>query len=462
MNELLNFDKNLIQSDLIYNRFTTELDTFNELNKVDRIIVAVSGGLDSMALFYLLMETNSYDLQVAHVNHNLRPESEGDEKFVEKICDENSISFHSINLDPSTMEKGESVEQWARNHRYTFLKETAEKTESKWIMTAHHGNDQVETILMNLSRQTGVSGLRGIAKQRGNILRPLLGFSKEKLLEFVERTGIPFREDATNSDLSIPRNFIRHRVIQPWEKENPQLISGVQHSVEHFSDWKKSLDYFIVETVLPNVDQSDKRIEIPLNLIHNLPKMAKIRLVQILTSNNQHEFWSKHEIDMMNAFLQKNETGNQIHLLNGWSLLKDRETIIGRKDASHIQNNAVELVPNHPVEFDNYRYEMSFKNSNQPKSIGNLEQMDWSVLKNLKLEIRTWKDGDSFQPLGMKGHQKISDFLINEKVDRFAKDSQTVITANDEIIWVCGKRIADWVKLTKHTKKTVNLSRSRI
>ena len=127
MNELLNFDKNLIQSDLIYNWFTTELDTFNELNKVDRIIVAVSGGLDSMALFYLLMETNSYDLQIAHVNHNLRPESEGDEKFVEKICDENSISFHSINLDPSTMEKGESVEQWARNHRYTFLKKTAEK-----------------------------------------------------------------------------------------------------------------------------------------------------------------------------------------------------------------------------------------------------------------------------------------------------------------------------------------------
>ena len=122
----------------------------------------------------------------------------------------------------------------------------------------------------------------------------------------------------------------------------------------------------------------------------------------------------------------------------------------------------VELLPDHPVDFNQYRYELVLAKKSNLDSAQNREQVDWSLLKDHKLEIRSWADGDSFQPLGMAGHQKISDFLINEKVDRFAKESQAVLTANGDIVWVCGRRIADWVKLTDKTKETAILNRSQI
>ena len=460
MNELLNFRKNLIQSDPIFSRIQNELNNFADLNKGDGILLAVSGGLDSMALFFIINEINLFDLKIAHVNHGLRSNSEKDEKFVANICDYFSLSFYSKQLDPSTMNKGESVEQWARIERYSFLKKTAKISHCRWTMTAHHGNDQAETILMNLSKKSGIAGLRGIAKQRNNIIRPLLGFRKKELSEFVKKAGIPFREDFTNMDISIPRNFIRHKVVKPWEAEFQNIIMGIHESANHFSDWKEGLDYLICKTLLPKVQQSDKRIEISLKDFKSLPKMVKIRLVQILTSENKNELWSKHRIKMLYSFLQKDKIGNQISLKNGWSLLRDRKSIIGEKEKINSRSRTVKLIPNQPVEFDKYKYEVYFGDPERSDSILNQEKMDWSVLKNLELEIRNLKEGDFFQPLGMKGHQKISDFLINEKVDRFSKNSQAVVTANGQIIWVCGKRIADWVKLTKDTKVTVNLSMS--
>ena len=332
MNELLNFRKNLIQSDPIFSRIQNELNNFADLNKGDGILLAVSAGLDSMALFFIINEINLFDLKIAHVNHGLRSNSEKDEKFVANICDYFSLSFYSKQLDPSTMNKGESVEQWARIERYSFLKNTAKISHCRWIMTAHHGNDQAETILMNLSKKSGISGLRGIAKQRNNIIRPLLGFRKKELTEFVKKAGIPFREDFTNMDISIPRNFIRHKVVKPWEAEFQNIIMGIHESANHFSDWKEGLDYLICKTLLPKVQQSDKRIEISLKDFKSLPKMVKIRLIQILTSENENELWSKHRIKMLYSFLQKDKIGNQISLKNGWSLLRDRKSIIGEKE----------------------------------------------------------------------------------------------------------------------------------
>ena len=137
MNESLNCNKNLIQSDQIFSRFQIEMNNFKNINKGDRILLAVSGGLDSMALLFMLNETNLFDLNIGHVNHGLRLNSGDDEKFVSRICDKLSLPFYSKQLDPSKMKAGESVEKWARNERYLFLTKTARLSESRWIMTAH-------------------------------------------------------------------------------------------------------------------------------------------------------------------------------------------------------------------------------------------------------------------------------------------------------------------------------------
>jgi len=460
MGELHTFNKKLIQHDSIFHKFTDELATFSDLKKENRIIIAVSGGMDSMALFSLLHSREKFDLIIAHVNHHLRGDSNKDEFLVQRSCKLLGIPFFSTSLNPEYIKKGESVEQWGRNHRYRFFNEIMEKTNASWIMTAHHGNDQVETVLMNLSRQSGISGLCGIGKQTKNVLRPLLGFTKKELTEFVKRNEIPFREDSTNSELFNPRNFIRHKVVNPWENNAQNLVTGIQSSVNHFSEWKDSLDYFILDTLVPKIPQSVNRFDIPIKMVQGLPNMVKVRLVQLLIEVTYHERWSKHQIELLKSFFNKEEVGNQHILPNGWKLLQDRKSIIGKDTAYLSPKYPVKLVPGHPVDFNDYRYELVLSKQDKFDTVQNQEQVDWTLLKDQRLEIRVWAEGDFFQPLGMEGHQKISDFLINEKVDQFTKESQAVLTANGEIIWVCGKRIADWVKLTPHTQETAVLNRT--
>ena len=462
MIELQTINLEQILSDPIFDQFKDEMTSFNDIKKGDKIILSVSGGLDSMALLLLMESLNKFEFIVVHVNHHLRKDSAKDELLVRQICDSLEVIFYSISLNPNEIEKGESVEQWARTKRYEFLNQIMKQTNSNWIMTAHHGNDQVETVLMNLSRQSGIPGLCGIGKRNGHILRPFLGFTKRDLSLFVERTQIPYREDSTNSNLSIPRNFIRHAIIKPWEKNVKNLVNSIKGSVDHISEWKDALDFFIVEMILPKVKQSDNEFHIPLNLIETMPILVKIRLVQILLDRTNHQMWSKHQIKILKSFFHKEEIGNEHILPNGWKLLRDRTSIIGKNMRDTTKNVRMELLPNIPVEFNHYRYELLFDNQSKLESNQNQEWVDWSLLKNQKLEIRSWTDGDSFQPLGMDGHQKISDFLINEKVDRFSKESQVVMTANNEIIWVCGRRLADWVKLTKNTKETATLNRRQI
>mgnify|MGYP001207546685 FL=1 len=462
MSVLKPFNKNLIQLDSIFHKFNDELVTFFDLKKKNRIIIAVSGGMDSMALFSLLYSKENFDLIIAHVNHHFRGDSDKDESLVQSVCRSLDIPFFSKSLNPEKIKKGESVEEWGRTNRYHFFNEVMEKTNANWIMTAHHGNDQMETVLMNLSRKSGILGLCGIGKETKNILRPLLSFTKKELTGYVTRNEIPFREDSTNHNLSNPRNFIRHTVVKPWENNVQNLVDGVQSSIKHFSEWKNALDYFILDILVSKIQQSDNRFDIPIKMIQSLPDMVKIRLVQLLMEETYNEPWSKHQIELLKSFFKKEEVGNLHILPNGWKLLRDRESIIGKETANQSTKYPVNLVPGHPVDFNDYRYELVLSNQWKSEINQNQEKVDWTLLKDHKLEIRAWAEGDFFQPLGMEGHQKISDFLVNEKVDQFTKESQAVLTANDQIIWVCGKRIADWVKLTPHTQETAILNRISI
>ena len=313
---------------------------------------------------------------------------------------------------------------------------------------------------MNLERQTGVSGLRGIAKERENILRPMLAFSKIEIIEFSKRIGYKYYEDLSNADISIPRNFLRHKVLKKWEEQVPNIISSISSSINHFNEWKIALDY-MVKTHLQNaVIHNKNNIIIPMDIIHPLPKIVRIRLIQLLI-DNESELWSKHQIKMLDQFMDKNETG-KIHILhNGFRLLHDRDTLIINKGPYKDTLDSVELYPNIPLFYKNYKYELTVQAPNTDH-INNSESVDWLKLKNKKLELRIWKEGDSFQPLGMKGHQKISDFLINHKVDRISKESQSVLTANGKIVWVCGKRISDCIRLTEQTSQTAILTRNSL
>ena len=275
------------------------------------------------------------------------------------------------------------------------------------------------------------------------------------IIEFSKRIGYNYCEDLSNSDISIPRNFIRHKVINNWEKQFPNIISGIRNSIDHFNEWKNSLDFMIKTYLIEGVIQNKKDLIISKDIITTLPKMVKIRLIQLLI-DNENQLWSKHQIKMLNQFIDKSSTGTIHELHNGFRILNNRgNLIINRpyKDKMH----SVELCPNIPTSYLNFKYELIVQDQIKDFS-KNSESVDWSKLKNKKLELRVWKEGDSFQPLGMRGHQKISDFLINQKIDRISKESQSVLTADGKIVWVCGKRISNYIRLTDKTSETATLT----
>ena len=450
--------KEKILKDPFTKLFKTELFSHSYLKKNDKIIVSTSGGIDSTVLLFLLQSINIYKIVVAHVDHGIRKDSIDDKMFVESLCKELNVPFFSQTLNPSFKPKKDSPEQWAREKRYEYLKNLYIETKSDWIMTGHHCNDNAETVLMNLSRQAGVNGLSGIPLKNGKIIRPLLPFEKSFLCDFVERVGLPFKNDSTNSDISIPRNFIRKKVLKPWNSKVPSLIKGIYKSTQFFNEWKQSLDHLLIKFIINKLVIFDDRIDIPLDLINDLPNLGKIRLIQVLFYQEK-KLWSKHDLKMLEQFLNRVSSGKTFSLINHWSLLHDRGLIIAKKNIKFSLKDETHIKPNKTVFFCNMMYHIATnENQFQLSNSKNQEVVDWSKFKNKKLKIRIWTDGDVFQPLGMKNKKKISDFLINEKIDNFSKKTQSVLTVDGEIAWVCGLRISDWAKITKNTEQKALLT----
>ena len=177
-------NKHLLKNHYLLKKFKNNIESFPYLEENDRVLVAVSGGVDSVALLVLLKELDLFRLITVHINHKLRHESDFDEQFVRDMSRDLNIPFRSKSLDLKSKPRKQSIEEWGREERYSFLKTILIKDKGRWIMTAHHANDQAETILMNLSRKSGVRGLRGISKENDKVLRPFLDFTKTDILNF--------------------------------------------------------------------------------------------------------------------------------------------------------------------------------------------------------------------------------------------------------------------------------------
>ena len=452
-------EKLQIKKDKLFHQFEKSLKSFPSLSKNNKIIVSVSGGVDSIVLLTLLVEVNDFQLIVAHINHNLRDDSESDEKFVKDLSKKLNLPFYCKSLNPDSRDKKYSLEEWARLERYAFLEDTFNKEKGDWIMTAHHANDQSETILMNLTRKSGIAGLRGIARQKNKILRPMIDISKRDIRDFSDRIELSFKEDKSNLNKAIPRNFLRHEILKPWENRFPEVIASILKSSNYFNEWSDGLDNLISRFIIPSLKISNNTIEIPIDLLNTLPSIVKIRLIRLLSLSYEDQ-WSKHSLDMLNQFLSKSSIGDFFVLENGWRLLYDRNLIKIQKNKNTKSDIPVKLKVDTPIIYKHYKYELNLENRfTKDIKTNNYEVVDWGKLIDRKLEIRCWRKGDVFQPLGMKGHQKISDFLINEKVDCLEKENQSVLTADGEIIWVCGKRLSNTVKITRATNEVAVLSR---
>ncbi len=427
----------------------------------DKLIVAVSGGMDSMFLLNILIELQKklkVELVIGHVNHKIRPSSKNDEYFVIEQGKLFGVPVIVKQLNYSEKKSGESTEAWARDSRYSQLEIIRKNLDFDKIVTGHHANDQIETILQRISEKAGIGGFRGIHSRYGRVIRPMLKVSKTEIVNFVKESNIKYIDDETNRDLGITRNYFRHKIIPRWESRYPDLGESIQAICDNATTNKAVINYFLeqltIEIITEGIDDKKNQVyNIKCSELDKLPKAIKILLFRHILGRSP---WRKYKWNDIENIIESAKPG-KIYSFDKYEILKDRQDWIIRNKLN-VAFDPIIIDFNKTVLVDNYLMQVRRVNNFSFEDNSNTEFIAEDVIANKKLILRLWQDGDTFLPLGMQGRKSISNFLIDEKVNQFDKDNQLVLTADDEIIWICGRRISDLVKITKDTKQYLELS----
>jgi len=362
-----------------------------------------------------------------------------------------------LNFDDK--KSGESTEAWARENRYAQLDLIRKELNYNKIATGHHSNDQIETILQRISEKSGIGGLRGIHKQYNTVIRPLLTISKSEIEKRVNELNIKYVEDETNSNLEIPRNYFRHQIIPKWEILYPNLGESIQSICESATENQSVIDYFIEELenkiVTEDKDISSNKLikRINLNSFEKLQDPVKVLLIRHMLGKYP---WRKYQWNEIAQIIKSAKIG-RIYRLDDFEILKDRQDWIIRHKFK-VNLNPIIVQLNTAVQCGEFVFNIREVKRYTITDSKNAEIIDRNSIINKKLILRTWRDGDIFQPLGMKGKKKISDFLTDERVNQFDKENQLVLTADDKIIWLCGRRLSETVKINRDTKDYLELS----
>lgn len=436
----------------------------NLLEERDSVLIALSGGPDSIFLFeFLFKYQRKFKIEIAafHLNHNLRgKESVLDEKSCRRYAFEKNIRYYSSSRNVTLFAKKNkiSIEEAGREIRYTELLKCADKNNFNKIATAHIADDNTETVLLNLIKGTGLKGLSGIPVKRGKIIRPLLALSKKEILEYLHKKNIEYRTDKSNQESNYERNFLRNEVIPLIsEKLNPQFNTAVSRNSEILRKVSSYLEDQILSTIDEITRTSNKQLIVDLNKLKNFDsRLIGILLKEILYRHFKEELDSKNISDIEGLITK--QPGKEIILSNGLKAVRERNSIIfcREKPAKSASETLIKIGEKIHLKTK------SFSISQVPVSkirFGNSVMREYISADNLKgdLIIRTWKNGDRFYPLGMKNSKKISDFLNEQKVDSHIKKDQLVLTNSGNIIWVVGLRIDDRYKITDETKEVLKL-----
>jgi tRNA(Ile)-lysidine synthase len=393
------------------------------VNPSDRILVAVSGGLDSVVLLNLLKKHGMNDLAIVHCNFQLRgKDSDDDEKFVKILAKIYNLPIFCKRFDTFSEQKKskESIQMVARNLRYAYFSDLLKKENYDYVAVAHHADDQIETFFINLLRSSGIKGLRGMLPKREHIIRPLLKFSRQDLEQYAKKNNLEHREDTSNSDDYYLRNNIRHHLIPCLETVDKSAKSSILQTMENLQNLEvQSLQDL---EALQNCGFSATQIR-------NIQKTGEQSGKQFLSKT--HRAVTHDGKIIVESLLNANCTG----VLHTPSLAVSE----GRMQYARTETIAINII-----DIENFEL-----NTNP-----NIAQLDFDKLK-FPLTLRRWKSGDFFVPFGQKGKQKLSDFFINQKLSRFEKERVWLLWSGDDIVWIIGHRIDNRYKISSKTKRVL-------
>ena len=418
-----------------------------------KFLLAVSGGVDSMVMLHLFHRAGK-KFEVVHANFNLRDEeSDGDERFVREACSKLDIRCRVRKFDTRRFmeEHGLSVQEAARELRYHWFRELLDNSEFSWLATAHHRDDSVETFLINALRGCGPRGLRGIAESNEKFIRPLANVSRKDIEEFARSNEIEFREDSTNESDEYLRNRIRHNVIPPLSKVRDDYPTGLLHTMRNMD----SAAQLIAEQA-QNWWNTYSRKEGQRVLI------ARAGFEVAHSSLLAHEVFSSlgfnaEQIRAITDDLPRATSGKRI-IGDRFALIADRDDLVmvGKSDLEH--SRVYKLLENEEGKVSQ-GWSLDWRPVNVEKmelTFSSLEALLDEKRLSFPLELRTWKEGDTFQPLGMRGKKKVSDFLTDQKVSSADKPKVLVLCSGGEVAWVVGHRISDSFKVTPATRRLVH------
>ena len=437
-----------------FQKYVAERDMFSTQ---DRILVAVSGGVDSMVMLALFAESG-YRIGVAHCNFQLRgPEAEEDELLVEEMAGRYGLPFYNRRFD--TMREveatGESVQMAARRLRYTWFDALCAEHGYSHIAIAHQADDSAETFFINLLRGTGLRGLTGIHVINGKVVRPLLFATRKDIVEYALNHKIPYREDSSNSSTKYIRNKIRLGIIPRIREISPHFMATMTATVERLTEAQRFIDRGMDVIRHEAIHREGDTEVIDLSRIAEGMPM-KLVLFELLRPYGFHG----EVIDKLYLALERESTGRRFYA-------KDRVVYLdrGRLVVTPIPEDdecAVEVLPDTQrkyvgggvVLFEH----LTIDDIDCLQQPDNVALIDEDKL-HYPMVLRRWKEGDSFQPFGMEGHKKVSDYLIDAKVSLPDKSRQFVLVSGGQIVWLVGRRVDERFRIDASTENVLKLTR---
>ena len=413
-----------------------------------KILVACSGGLDSIVLLHLLQKIG-LTLGVAHCNFKLRgAHSDADLSFIETIAGNLGVPVFTSVFDTKTYAKtqGISTQVAARELRYEWFYSTARANGYDRIATGHHADDDLETFFINLSRVTGLRGLTGIASNTEQLIRPLLPFSRAQIMQFAKKEGLFWREDSSNSTRDYLRNKLRLDVIPAFKGVNKTVLQNFKQTQQHLKESQALLEDYITLVTKLVVSHTDAGYEIDSKQLQALPNTNTL-LFELLYPYGFTDFKAI-------ASILESEVGKKV-LSKQYVLHKDRNHLVLTKKEQVVDSRVYYIDAKQqsctiPIKLNFTK--VAQVGEHEPHSL----YVDAAKL-TYPLKVRAWRLDDVFHPFGMKGKKKLTKFFKDEKLSLLSKNSVWVLESGDEIVWVVGLRPDDRYKVTSATNKVLKI-----
>ncbi len=418
--------------------------------KEKKLLIAISGGVDSVVLTHLLHQLN-FDISLAHCNFNLRgTESDKDEEFVNELGKKLDITTFSIRFETEKYAKENqlSTQVAARNLRYDWFQELTNQHLFDFVLTAHHADDNLETFLINLTRGTGLEGLTGIPEVNNHIVRPFLIFSRDEIETYATQKNMNWREDKSNASSKYLRNKIRHQIVPILKEINPTLLENFQKTSEYLQESQQIIDTSISEfkkKVVEVLENGTLKIDISQLQKTNNPKAYVYQLLK------EFGFTEWNDVTHLLSAQSGKEVRSKTH-----RLLKDRDFLLlseikeNNKNLEYkITENTLEItIPLHLT----FKKTTEISSENTNEIFVDLEKVTYPLV------LRKWQHGDYFYPKGMQGKKKVSKYFKDEKFSLLEKENTWLLCTNETVIWIVGYRQDNRFLVDKNTATVLKIT----